>query len=374
MKKKKILMFFLLFLIIFITIGFIFVNVFLSKVNYTDWSNTTHISEEEVIQEIIKEEETNEDLKDLEEVKPEDVIIETVNPLDSIPNISNILLVGEENYYNDARGRTDSMMILTIDKINGTLKLTSIMRDSYVTIPNYQDNRINAAYAIGGIPLLKETIETNYGITIDNTALVNFEAFQKIIDILGGVDIELTAAEAKYLNSNNYIKEEENRNVIEGVNHFNGSQALGYARIRKVKEIDGESNDFGRTSRQRRVLSTLFDEYKSASLPTLLELANKILPYITTDMSKDEIIDYITAIVFMAPDEIETFRLPIDNGYTNVSIRGMSVLQIDWETNRNALKEFIYGIDLEENTDTTNTESINMIDNINTNTTENSIQ
>lgn len=374
MKKKKILMFFLLFLIIFITIGFIFVNAFLSKVNYTDWSNTTHISEEEVIQEIIKEEETNEDLKDLEEVKPEDVIIETVNPLDSIPNISNILLVGEENYYNDARGRTDSMMILTIDKINGTLKLTSIMRDSYVTIPNYQDNRINAAYAIGGIPLLKETIETNYGITIDNTALVNFEAFQKIIDILGGVDIELTAAEAKYLNSNNYIKEEENRNVIEGVNHFNGSQALGYARIRKVKEIDGESNDFGRTSRQRRVLSTLFDEYKSASLPTLLELANKILPYITTDMSKDEIIDYITAIVFMAPDEIETFRLPIDNGYTNVSIRGMSVLQIDWETNRNALKEFIYGIDLEENTDTTNTESINMIDNINTNTTENSIQ
>ena len=374
MKKKKILMFFLLFLIIFITIGFIFVNVFLSKVNYTDWSNTTHISEEEVMKEIIKEEETNEDLKDLEEVKPEDVIIETVNPLDSIPNISNILLVGEENYYNDARGRTDSMMILTIDKINGTLKLTSIMRDSYVTIPNYQDNRINAAYAIGGIPLLKETIETNYGITIDNTALVNFEAFQKIIDILGGVDIELTAAEAKYLNSNNYIKEEENRNVIEGVNHFNGSQALGYARIRKVKEIDGESNDFGRTSRQRRVLSTLFDEYKSASLPTLLELANKILPYITTDMSKDEIIDYITAIVFMAPDEIETFRLPIDNGYTNVSIRGMSVLQIDWETNRNALKEFIYGIDLEENTDTTNTESINMIDNINTNTTENSIQ
>ena len=374
MKKKKILMFFLLFLIIFITIGFIFVNTFLSKVNYTDWSNTTHISEEEVMQEIIKEEETNEDLKDLEEVKPEDVVIETINPLDSIPDISNILLVGEENYYNDTRGRTDSMMILTIDKINGTLKLTSIMRDSYVTIPNYQDNRINAAYAIGGIPLLKETIETNYGITIDNTALVNFEAFQKIIDILGGVDIEVTAAESKYLNSNNYIKEEENRNVVEGVNHFNGSQALAYARIRKVKEIDGESNDFGRTSRQRRVLSTLFNEYKSASLPTLLELANKILPYITTDMGKDEIIDYITAIVFMAPDKIETFRLPIDKSYTNVSIRGMSVLQIDWEVNRNALKKFIYGIDLEENIDTIEAESINTIDNINTNTTENLIQ
>ena len=262
--------------------------------------------------------------------------------METLPEVSNILLIGEENVYNDARGRTDSMMILSINTKNKTLKLVSLMRDSYVQIPGYKDNRLNTAYALGGVPLLKETIETNFGIQIDNTALVDFEAFEKIIDILGGVDIEITEKECEYLNNSNYISEEDNRILTPGINHFNGNQALGYSRIRYVTSINGESSDFGRTNRHRTVLNALFKEYKDADITDLVKLMNEALPYVTTDITNMQALTYLTAVITMSPDEIETMRIPIDGGYENVSIRKMAVLQLDMEKNREALKNFLY--------------------------------
>ena len=335
MKKKKYIILGIVIFIIALLIGVIaYANHMLNKINYTEWddSQTTEIEEVEI---------DTEEIKNLTKLNPDDVHIKEVDPLDSIPDISNILLIGEENIHKDKRGRTDSMMILTINKIDKSIKLTSLMRDSYVKIPNYKDNRLNAAYSIGGVPLLKETIETNYGITLDNTVLVNFKTFEKIIDILGGVDIELTQNECDYLNTQNFVSK-DNRILNPGINTLNGNQALGYARIRYVKGIDGELNDFGRTNRQRTVLKTIFNKYKKSDLNTLLKLMNEVLPYITTDISKSDIINYLTAIVSMMPDEIETFRLPIDNGYEAVSIRQMAVLNLDWDKNREALKNFIY--------------------------------
>lgn len=351
-KKLKIILIIIGVIIFLSTSIFVFANNLLNKVNYTDWSDTEIIDASEL--EIETEE--IEDIE-IEEIEPENVQLEEIDPLEAIPDVSNILLIGEENIYKDNRGRTDSMMILTINKIEKSVKITSLMRDSYVKIPDHQDNRLNAAYSMGGVPLLVDTIETNFGITIDNTVLVNFNAFEKIIDILGGVDIELTESECEYLNETNYISKEECRTCVPGINHFNGTQALGYARIRYVKSINGEANDFGRTNRQRTILSALFEKYKTANLTTLLNLMNEILPYITTDMTKSEIIDYVTAVVFMMPDEIESFRLPMDNSYQGVSIRGMSVLNLDWDANRSALKTFIYG-DLieEENIEETNSQ------------------
>lgn len=335
MKAKKIFLILLVFFIFIIGGAILIANAMLNKMNHTDWSDTEYITELEILEE-------EENIEDLKEVKESEVSFNDYNPLEKIPEVSNILLIGEENVYNDTRGRTDSMMILSINTKTKTLKLVSLMRDSYVQIPGYQDNRLNTAYALGGVPLLKETIINNFGIQIDNTALVNFETFENIIDILGGVDIEITEEECEYLNISNYISEEENRVLVPGINHFNGNQALGYSRIRYVTSINGESSDFGRTNRHRTLLNALYKEYKSSDIKTLLKLMNEVLPYITTDISNIEAVNYLTAVITMLPNEIETLRIPIDGGYEPVSIRKMAVLQLDMEKNREALQTFLY--------------------------------
>ncbi len=334
MKTKKILLILLAFFIFLIGGTILIANAMLNKMNYTDWSDTEYLTEADILEE-------EENIENLKKVESSEISFDNYDSLEKIPEISNILLIGEENIFEDNRGRTDSMMILSINTNTKSLKLISFMRDSYVQIPGYQDNRLNTAYALGGVPLLKETIETNFGIQIDNTALVNFDAFEHIINILGGVDIEITEEECDYLNKTNYISEEDNRTLKPGLNHFNGNQALGYARIRYVTSINGESSDFGRTNRHRTLLNALYKNYKSSDVTTLIKLMNEILPYITTDISNMEALNYLMAVITMKPNELETLRIPIDGGYEPVSIRKMAVLQLDIDKNREALQEFL---------------------------------
>lgn len=276
-------------------------------------------------------------------------ISENENPLPVVKSdkqVINILLIGEESMKDD-RGRSDSMMIATINRKQKTLKLTSFMRDIYVTIPGYLDNKLNAAYHNGGGPLLDETLEQNFGISIDGYVRVDFDRFEKVIDKLGGVEITLTETEAKYLNTTNYISDKSQRNVVPGKQILSGNQALGYSRIRYRKSSDGQADDFGRTSRQRTVLTAIFNKYKSKNLVELIGLTNDILPLVTTNMNKNEILDYLTAAVLLNPNELETFRIPLDGTYTPKSVLiGKSyrdVLEIDKTANMQALQEFIFG-------------------------------
>ena len=176
--------------------------------------------------------------------------------------VANFLLFGIEEI--GGGGRTDSIMIASVNIKDNTVKLTSIMRDCYVEIPGHDSNKINAAYALGDEELLVDTVEQNFKIHIDGWASVNFEAFEAIVDMLGGVDIELGDTEANYLNTTNYISKPEYRNVSAGWNTLNGNQALGYARVRKVSTLGGTNNDYGRTVRQRRLLNSIFEKYKNA--------------------------------------------------------------------------------------------------------------
>lgn len=263
-----------------------------------------------------------------------------------VPGIKNVLLLGEEAINSGgSRGRTDLIIIATVDTKDKTLKLTSFARDSLVSIPGYSDNRINAAYAIGGLAKLYEVLERNFAITPDNYAKVGFNDFEKIVDAVGGIDIELSKNEAKYLNRTNYISNPAYRNVVEGMNHMNGNQALGYCRVRKVSTKNKESNDFGRTSRQREVLQAVFDKVKTLSYTELLSLANECLPYVTTDMTATQIEEYLSALVSIGGMNIkvEEMRIPVDGYWNYVTLRGMSVTQIDLEYNKKALHSFIYG-------------------------------
>lgn len=287
--------------------------------------------------------------------KDEELITESGDPLeldekDDIKppddSVINVLLIGEEKINDGARGRSDSMMIATINQKQKSLKLTSIMRDCYVSIPGHGDNKLNAAYNEGGGTLLAATIEQNFQIHLDGYARVDFEAFEAIIDKLGGVEIELSAEEAAYLNRTNYISNPANRTMVAGVNTMNGNQALGYSRVRYVKEVDGERDDFGRTARQRRVLNCVFEKYKTKNLIEMVSIANEILPYITTNLTKTDILSYISAFVATGSTELETFRIPMNNAYYGAKRNGAgSVLVVNFELNNAALQEFIYGHD-----------------------------
>lgn len=256
--------------------------------------------------------------------------------------VVNILLIGEEAINDGAQGRSDSMMIATLNTVEKSIKLTSLMRDMYVTIPGYRDNKLNAAYHNGGGVLLAETIEQNFGVEIDGYVRVNFKAFEKIVDKLGGVDIELTSNEAYYLNTTNYISKKSNRNVKEGLQTLNGNQALGYCRVRYKTASNGEANDFGRTYRQRTVLKAIFDKFKHQNIVSMVSIATDLLSDVTSNLSKADIISYLSTAASFGTTDLDTFRIPLDNAYEGQKVDGKAVLVLDFDTNKQALREFIY--------------------------------
>ena len=265
--------------------------------------------------------------------------------------VTNILLIGVEAIgYGQAGGHTDALMIATINKNKGTLSLTSLMRDSWVTIPGYTDGRINTAYAKGGINGLFETIAYNYDIRIDGYALVGFDSFEKLVDAVGGVDIELTEEEAKYLNKTNYISKKKYRKVKAGMNHFNGNQALGYCRVRKVATLDGSNYDMGRTSRQRRVLNAIFTKVKKSNISELVNLMNTVLPIVETNIRKNNCKNYLADLfdVGLESKELKMLRLPTDGGYTSENINGASVLVPKWDETKTALHNLVFNGKLPE--------------------------
>lgn len=258
--------------------------------------------------------------------------------------IINILLVGADKRetWNEA-GRSDSMMIATLDKKHKRLKLTSIMRDTYVTIPGYaEQNRINAAYSFGGVKLMYKTIAQNFGLKLDGYVVVDFAAFKKVINMLDGVDIELTEWEQQYLvyayRNTDYMSD-----IKVGKNTLSGKQALAYTRIRQDAQAD-----FGRTARQRKVLASIFAEVKTMPMSKWVDMATEILPCVATDLTNDEVLDYMTSIITMGTTEIDQMRIPVDGSFTDETHREMRVLVPDLEKNTNELHKFIFKYDGEK--------------------------
>lgn len=258
--------------------------------------------------------------------------------------VTNYLIFGVEEI-GGARN-TDSMMIATINTKDDTIKLTSLLRDSYVDIPGYKANKLNSAYSKGGVKLLIETIEHNYKIHVDGFVSVNFESFEQIVDMLGGVSIELGKEEAKYLNTTNYISKKSNRNVSVGMNKLNGNQVMGYVRVRKVKTLGGANNDYGRVVRQQRVLQAMFDSYVSPrNFFQLLPITKNCLGYVNTNLSQKQIEKALEAVVENKITKLETFRVPVDGTFESPKkYNGIGYpIVLDWDANRIELYKFIYG-------------------------------
>ncbi|MGI6012307.1 MAG: LCP family protein [Ruminococcus sp.] len=314
---------------------FVYAQTKLNKINRVDDSQVEKVdpSEEdfEIDEELAKEIQAgNVDVIDPNEVEWNNVDINVMQDKDVV----NILLIGQDRREGQGRQRSDSMIICSINKKSNKIILSSVMRDLYVPIPGYSDNRINAAYQFGGMPLLDQVMEESLGIHIDGNIEVDFEGFISAMTEVGNLDIELYQAEADYLNRNH-----EGWNLKAGVNSLTPEQALAYSRTRYVGNSDWE-----RTDRQRRVLMAAFDKVKDQGLTELLSMADRILPSLTTDMSNTQIMGYIYTVVTSGITEIESYRIPVEGTYTNETLSiGMEVLMPDLKANSEYLQEYIYG-------------------------------
>lgn len=286
----------------------------------------------------------DEGIEDLKEMDPDKLQLDSAESISQNQNVINILVCGEEAI-GGGRGRTDSIMIATINQIDQTLRLTSIMRDTYVQIPGFSDNKINAAYHNGGMKTLMKTIKTNFGISVDGYVLVNFNSFQKVIDALGGIDITLAEDEVSYLNRTNYISDYSNHNLVVGKNHMNGNQALGYARVRYVPK-DGQYGDFARTLRHRTVMTAIYKKLMDKSALELIAMVPKLMPLVTTNIKKADLVNYLYAGVNVRSKnpKLKTLNVPVEGAYKITRVRTMSViLPADLDKNVEEMQKFIYG-------------------------------
>lgn len=275
----------------------------------------------------------------------------TPTPVASKPDkdVFNILLIGVEQI--GGGNNTDSMIVASMNTREKTVKLTSIMRDLYVEIPGHDNNKLNATYSLGGMDLLYQTLKLNFGLDIDGYMMVNFDTFEQVVDMVGGVDVTLTAKEANYLNTTNYISDPANRTVHEGTQLMNGNQALGYCRVRYVS-TGTENNDFGRTQRQRAVLNAIFDKVKSKNLLQLGLLMNKILDNVNieTDINGSDFNNYLQWGASMNLKELQNYRIPSDGSYGSQRVQLGKYKQdvlvpTDWDATRAEIHDFIYGSD-----------------------------
>ena len=312
----------LLILVLLFSIGAAIVHRTLNKINRAD--NTDIVAPENAMDEL--------DPEDLEatdkppEVDGDSIKWEDIDDLEVDDNLINILLVGQDSR-TGARERSDSMIVVSVNTETGEVAMVSFMRDLYVQMPEgYMDNRMNAAYAFGGFDYLYEVLQKNFGLKCSGGFEVNFDGFTDVVNTMGGVDIELSAAEARVVGGG----------AVAGMNHLNGSQALTYARIRKI------DSDFNRTARQRKVLNALFEKIKDSDLNTLLKLTDTLLPLMTTDMNNTQIISLVMKLApLMSGMELKSYRIPIDGSYYDATIRGMMVLVPDLAMNRNYLKDVL---------------------------------
>ncbi len=251
--------------------------------------------------------------------------------LSKADGVKNILLIGLDGESENGSSRSDTMMLLTVDTVNRALKLTSFLRDMWVEIPDYKSAKLNASYAHGGAELTMDTIEYNFDVDIDNYILVDFEMFREIVDALGGINIEITEKEAEFINRTTSSV------VKAGLNELDGKKALIYARIRKL------DSDFGRTQRQRKVITAIIDKFKETNPLELAGIVKEILPMITTDIDILSMLTTAVSSLICLSGDIEQLQIPAKDAYVSKTISGQAALVPDLEENIENLKEFIYG-------------------------------
>ena len=265
-----------------------------------------------------------------------------------VSDVYNILLVGSDIRPDEIVGRSDTMILVSINKETKRIVATSFLRDTYVKVPIKNEfHKLNAAYAYGGIELLFETLQYNYGITVDKYVAVDFLSFIDAIDILGGLDVQVYEDELywfnQYIHASNLLVEPPEREDSDYVDHadgsyqhLNGKQALAYARFRYVG-----NGDFTRTDRQRRVVQEIFNKIKTMDIGTVIKLLDEIIPQITTNLDTNECLELIAMLPEISKYDVISWHIP-DDEFKYMTIDGDDVVAIDFSYYMKKLYNYIY--------------------------------
>lgn len=306
--------------------GFLYVDSFIGKLN--------------IVQVEDKDVEMNEEIEKLmgvyeetEPVRPTEATQATTEPATEATTIAtepkeadilNILVTGQSYREGEDSRLADTLILVTVNKDTKVVTLTSFLRDTYVDLPDYKThkcgwNKINTCYALGyvwggtggAMEMTNMCLELNFGINVDYNVEIDFDVFKKVIDVLGGVRITLTEAEAKYLNENKWDWQED---VTVGENRLFGDYALSYARMRKA---DGDADsDIKRTARQRNLITAILTKLKSKGISVIEEMANEILPMISTNMTESEIYSCMWELLpILSEITIEQGTCPVEGTY-----------------------------------------------------------
>ncbi|MBO5079181.1 MAG: LCP family protein [Oscillospiraceae bacterium] len=337
-SAKKVLLIILLsllaLLVAVVAAGLIFINSFLNKLDRNEITGDPSLREEEVYEEETVD--ATDSAEHIDEAQKEFEDVQQIDPLKNA-NIKNVLLIGSDRRSTGENGRSDSMILVTMNFDTGKVHLTSLMRAMYVNIPRSDGDvwgMLNAAYSWGGPKLLIDTIENNFRVHIDHYVVVDFASFELAVNLLGGVELTLSEEEAFVVSGWSRIP------TPSGTTQLNGKQALVYARIRYI------DNDFVRTSRQRNVVEALMKKAIGSDLATLMSLADQILPYVNTNLNNVEIIYYLSKAPGLLKNPITQRMLPIENEagktYTGkIYVNGREMYKVDFETNIKALHDFM---------------------------------
>ncbi|MHC1685678.1 MAG: LCP family protein [Clostridiaceae bacterium] len=258
-------------------------------------------------------------------------------------DVINIALYGlDSRAENNDGSRSDSIMVLTIDKTKNKIKISSIVRDTYVNIPGRGMDKINHAYAFGGPELAISTINNNFGLAIQDFVTVDFFGLAKVVDSIGGVQLDIQSDEIQHMNK--YIDEISS---LEGVNadyitnsgkqNVSGIQAVAYARVRYTA-----GGDFKRAERQRVLLMTIFEKIKTMNKTQYIDVINQLLPNVKTNMSSTNLISLAVDVLSSGNSTIEQMKFPLDKNSGGQTINGVYYYVTDLDESKKALQDYIY--------------------------------
>ncbi|CAD2074877.1 Regulatory protein MsrR [Jeotgalicoccus aerolatus] len=265
---------------------------------------------------------------------------EEFNPIDNHDGKITIMIIGKDRMDEGAE-RTDVIMLGQYDYMQKEMKLVSIMRDIYVDIPGYQSYKINAVYSLGGVELLREVMAHNFDINVEEYVTVDYDAFMETVNVVNpnGVTIDVEKD----------MSEKIDTELKQGEQQLNGKDLLAYARFR-----NDEEGDFGRVRRQQQVLSAIQDEIISVGgIVKLPKILGTGMGYVDTSMTNKEMYRMIMSFMIRGDKDIDTMTLPLDNTYQfmDTSHTG-NVIDMDFETNSAALKEFLNNSNSNEENET----------------------
>lgn len=282
--------------------GAIYYNRMMNKMNIIELPEDTYVYTEETE---LTEAPATVEVTEASTEATEATTVETTRPPVSADDIINILVVGQSSRAGEESRMADTTMLVSVNTYDGTVTVFSVLRDSYVKLPDYKGHvcgraKFTVCYGLGynwggtagAMEMTNICMRDNFGVEVDYNVEIDFESFIRVVDLLGGIEIELTEAEANYLNEDDlYVKYD----VQPGLQYLDGMAALSYARMRKA-EGDNDS-DIKRSARQRLVIEKLLNKVRGLSLSELQSVADTLLPEITTTMTPGDVVNILTRVI-----------------------------------------------------------------------------